>query len=222
MITLAIRNNPYWKDNSFDKAMRWFSDKIFGKNDYDGGHFFMEDIKEWLDNSKYPCDKIVIDPFRFLPNFVLVFKYKDMEISRVEISLNKEGIFKIEDATYKALEFKKCFHSILEDFIKERNKQTFEWQASKCGLQANKDSNVIEIEYFDTNQQREPLQTQELKGSLAEIFDTFTDMNETYKYCNGVHWSFKREEVRKLYRTFVSSIKDYFLLNAVQHGRLID
>ena len=62
-----------------------------------------------------------------------------------------------------------------------------------------------------------------LKGTLNEIFDKYTTMNDRLKYCNGSYYKFNDKKVEEIYRLIISNYKgNYFLDNAVRRGCIID
>lgn len=62
-----------------------------------------------------------------------------------------------------------------------------------------------------------------LEGTLDEIFDTFTNLNDTLKYINSEYYKFTNEKVNDAYLFYVRFIdKNHFLNSAVRHHKLID
>lgn len=60
-------------------------------------------------------------------------------------------------------------------------------------------------------------------GTLREAFTRYTNLDDTYRYCNNVTFRFADEEVQKLYRQFLDEYKGNFFLDcAVSRGALID
>lgn len=62
-----------------------------------------------------------------------------------------------------------------------------------------------------------------LEGTLDEIFDKFTNLNDTLKYINSKYYKFANEKVNDAYLFYVRFIdKNHFLNSAVRHHKLID
>ena len=62
-----------------------------------------------------------------------------------------------------------------------------------------------------------------LEGTLDEIFDRFTNLNDTLKYINSKYYKFANEKVNDAYLFYVRFIdKNHFLNSAVRHNKLID
>lgn len=62
-----------------------------------------------------------------------------------------------------------------------------------------------------------------LEGTLDEIFDKFTNLNDTLKYINSKYYKFTNEKVKDAYLFYVRFIdKNHFLNSAVRHHKLID
>lgn len=62
-----------------------------------------------------------------------------------------------------------------------------------------------------------------LEGTLDEIFDKFTNLNDTLKYINSKYYKFANEKVNDAYLFYVRFIdKNHFLNSAVRYHKLID
>lgn len=62
-----------------------------------------------------------------------------------------------------------------------------------------------------------------LNGTVDEVFNEFTNLNDTLKYINSEYYKFVEENVNNAYLFYVRFIdKNHFLNNAVKHGKLID
>ena len=62
-----------------------------------------------------------------------------------------------------------------------------------------------------------------LEGTIDNIFDEFTNLNDTFKYINSKHYKFAQENVNNVYLFYVRFVdKNHFLNSAVRHGKLID
>ena len=91
----------------------------------------------------------------------------------------------------------------------------------KCNIQDNCANKIMVQKYVDYKAKEG--ESISLVGSLSEIFDRFTTMNDRLRYCNGNYYKFLNENVEKLYQVFVAAYNgNYFLDNAVKRGTLID
>lgn len=62
-----------------------------------------------------------------------------------------------------------------------------------------------------------------LKGTIDDIFDEFTNLNDTFKYINYKHYKFAQENINNVYLFYVRFVdKNHFLNSAVKHGKIID
>ena len=62
-----------------------------------------------------------------------------------------------------------------------------------------------------------------LGGTIDEIFDEFTNLNDTLKYINSKYYKFVDEKVNDAYLFYIRFIdKNHFLNSAVRHNKLID
>lgn len=62
-----------------------------------------------------------------------------------------------------------------------------------------------------------------LEGTIDDIFDKFTNLNDTFKYINSKYCKFANEKVNDAYLFYVRFVdKNHFLNNAVKHGKFID
>ena len=62
-----------------------------------------------------------------------------------------------------------------------------------------------------------------LEGTIDEIFDKFTNLNDTLKYINSKYYKFVDENINEAYLFYVRFVdKNHFLNSAVRHNKLID
>lgn len=62
-----------------------------------------------------------------------------------------------------------------------------------------------------------------LEGTIDDVFDEFTNLNDTFKYVNFTYYKFVEEDVNNAYLFYVKFVdKNHFLNSAVRHGKLID
>ena len=62
-----------------------------------------------------------------------------------------------------------------------------------------------------------------LEGTIDDIFDKFTNLNDTFKYINSKCYKFAEENINNAYLFYVRFVdKNHFLNSAVKHGKLID
>ena len=62
-----------------------------------------------------------------------------------------------------------------------------------------------------------------LEGTIDDIFDEFTNLNDTFKYINSKYFKFAEENINNAYLFYVRFVdKNHFLNSAVKHGKLID
>ena len=62
-----------------------------------------------------------------------------------------------------------------------------------------------------------------LEGTIDDIFDEFTNLNDTFKYINSKYYKFVDENITKAYLFYIRFVdKNHFLNSAVRHNKLID
>lgn len=62
-----------------------------------------------------------------------------------------------------------------------------------------------------------------LEGTIDDIFDKFTNLNDTFKYINSKYYKFAKESITNVYLFYVRFVdKNHFLNSAVRHNKLID
>ena len=76
----AVINDTY---TSYEDTMCFFSDKILRTNDVEFAEEFYFELGDYLEDSKYPCTKMILNPFYGKDNeFVIIFKYDNKEVCR--------------------------------------------------------------------------------------------------------------------------------------------
>ena len=201
--------------------MQYLADRIFGR-DKELACQFYEELSDRIEGTLFPCDKMCLNPFYGFDNeFVIVFLHEGEEVSRCVFKVSRDGMFEIKGAYYKDKAVKEMYHkSVIEKHFNALNRQSVERQMKVCGLTDGNDNSIV-VDYYQDGKKRFD-GTRTLTGSLEQIFDDYTTMNDTLRYCNGCYHSFADEKVSKLYRMFTSMDKDYFLMNAVRRGVTID
>ena len=62
-----------------------------------------------------------------------------------------------------------------------------------------------------------------LEGTIDDIFDAFTNLNDTFKYINSKYYKFVDENITNAYLFYIRFVdKNHFLNSAVRHNKLID
>ena len=217
MIRSAVINDTY---TCYEDTMCFFSDKILLADDVEFAEEFYFELGDYLDESKYPCTKMILNPFYGSGNeFVITFKYDNKEVCRCVFGVVNELII-IKNAYYTENCLKEMFHKILEAYFDSLNQAKINIKMSNYGFKDN-DENEVTLDYYDDYAKTET--TTILKGTLNEIFDKYTTMNDRLKYCNGSYYKFNDKKVEEIYCLIISNYKgNYFLDNAVRRGCIID
>lgn len=151
--------------------------------------------------------------------FVITFKYDNKEVCRCVFGVINELIV-IKNAYYTENCLKEMFHKILEEYFDSLNQAKINIKISNYGFKDN-DENEVTLDYYNDYAKTET--TTILKGTLNEIFDKYTTMNDRLKYCNGSYYKFNDKKIEEIYRLIISNYKgNYFLDNAVRRGCIID
>ncbi len=207
--------------NNYHEVMEYFTDKFLHSDDPEEGYEFMELFSAYIDGSKFPCDKIVLNAFTgYSDVFGMEFKYRNESICYITVQVLPHDMFKVYNKTYYKHDFE-ILHHIIEDYFDDINKSVLERWMNLCKIDKSEDArNEVHItEYVDYKIKGETSFT----GSISEIFDRYTTINDRLKYCNGHYFRFKDGNVSELYSIFTKCYKgNYFLNNAVKRGVIID
>lgn len=184
---------------------------------------WLKDLGEYLDGTKFPCDKIVVDAVTGYPNkFALSFKYGERKIAFIRLAAKSYGRFDIDYLSFENETFK-MFEPILRDCFDGKSRAILEDERkrlmAKCGFTEGAENKAVLDEYCDYKKKGDAV----LCGTVEKIFDDYTTMNDRLRYCNGHYYRFSDDNVAKLYSLHVETYKgNYFLDNAVRRGCLID
>lgn len=214
----AVRGRGNFK--TYADVMNQFSRRFFNSDDY-VGKLFLHWIGSELEDADAPCDKIVLDIFTGSSDrFDIIFWFKKVKIGYLSIEVSGDGMMRLYNHYYYAKEFNGAIHKILEKFLDERNSDIIQKNMAECGLTPFGSDNKVTIIHF-----RNFIKEYEVEwtGRLEDIWDRFTTLDDTLKYCNDEYVDFADERVRALYRMFAFTYKgSYSLDNAVKRGVIID
>lgn len=81
--------------------------------------------------------------------------------------------------------------------------------------------NKIKVEFWNSEYKGAPSKLKRIEEweDSKESFIKFYDLNNSLKYCNGTHYSFVDEEVRKRYNEFH---KEYNTISNYYKGGVVD
>lgn len=132
---------------------------------------------------------------------------------RFTVNIAKSGLFDIYNISDK--------NSKIEELTTKHNIDLFKKACKDAQLSSAKSAkNHVEVIYFVDSKEKERLS---LTGSIDDIFDKYTSMNDHLKYINGSYYRFADSTVSKTYVMYTNMGKgNYFLNHAVKHGKLID
>ena len=206
-------------NDTFDSTMDVFSMRIFGN--YWEGEEFIHDFGEYLDNTKFPCDKIMLDPYGYSDKFQLTFKYDNNRICWFKFSVNKQAkIIEIDNYIFEDKAIEKMFKNVITDYFKQYNDIIYQKQLDNCNIKTTSNVTIVVDDYKDYKPNGKQ---QTLQGTLQDIFEQYTTHNNRLKYCNGDFWRFNNENISNLYVMFIQMYDgNYFLDNAVKRGVTID
>ncbi len=208
--------------DSFDKIISYFAKRL--KTSYEEAKGFFYKFGEYLDRTKFPCDKLVLNLFNgYYERFDFIFYYEDNRIGYTQIVVNKNNTFVVRYLNFeKTYESFNIFRNIITSYFEELNNTLFQDRLNEIGVKNIKE-NIITIicdDYSDYNKNGKQI---ELKGTLEEIFDQYTTHNDRLKYCNGDFWKFNDNRISEVYTLFITLYKgNYFLDNALKRGCIID
>ena len=220
-MTFSVITNAEF--NSYNRVLNYFNDKfsqLLLDSDITDGQTFLYDLGEYLDESKYPVDKIRLNVFTGYSNRIdLVFFYNNEKIAWVEVTFEPYGLLKISNKLYHKKDFQ-IFHHIIEEYFDVHNQQIYDKWMHKCKIRAHKE-NAIKVN--DCTNYSPNGTSVILKGSLEEVFEQYATHNDALKYCNGEFWKFDDKKIDTLYRLFKMLYKGNYSLDiALKRGALID
>lgn len=218
----AVTLNKNYGYDSFDNVISYFAKRL--RTNYDKAKNFFYDFGEYLDTTKFPCDKLVLNLFNgYYERFDFVFYYEGNKIGYTQIAVNDNNTFNVRYLSFgKEYQSLNIFKNIITDYFENLNNDLFQSKLNVIGVKDIKE-NVITIICDDYDDYKKNGKQIELKGTLVEIFDRYTTHNDRLKYCNGDFWKFNDNRVSEVYSLFISTYKgNYFLDNAVKRGVIID
>lgn len=220
-MTFSVITNAEF--NSYNRVLNYFNDKfsqLLLDSDITDGQTFLYDLGEYLDESKYPVDKIRLNVFTGYSNRIdLVFFYNNEKIAWVEVTFEPYGLLKISNKLYHKKDFQ-IFHHIIEEYFDVHNQQIYDKWMHKCKIRTHKE-NAIKVN--DCTNYSPNGTSVILKGSLEEVFEQYATHNDALKYCNGEFWKFDDKKIDTLYRLFKMLYKGNYSLDiALKRGALID
>ena len=220
-MTFSVITNAEF--NSYNRVLNYFNYKfsqLLLDSDITDGQTFLYDLGEYLDESKYPVDKIRLNVFTGYSNRIdLVFFYNNEKIAWVEVTFEPYGLLKISNKLYHKKDFQ-IFHHIIEEYFDIHNQQIYDIWMDKCKIHTHKE-NAIKVN--DCTNYSPNGTSVILKGSLEEVFEQYAKHNDALKYCNGEFWKFDDNNIDTLYRIFKMLYKgNYSLHIALKRGVIID
>ena len=132
------------------------------------------------------------------------------ELLRLKVS-PKNGFFDIKVIDANKVEL------IINKLYSEYVSKEF---ARICEIAHLDKQNQVKVFYVnDSNTEHEII----LEGTIDDIFDEFTNLNDTFKYINSAYYKFAKEDINNAYLFYVTFVdKNHSLNSAVRHGKLID
>ena len=134
----------------------------------------------------------------------------DEELLRLKVR-PKNGFFDIEIIDVNKVELR--INKLYSEYVSKEFTRI-------CNIaQLDKQNQVKVYCMNDSNIENEII----LEGTIDDIFDEFTNLNDTFKYINSKHYKFAQENINNVYLFYVRFVdKNHFLNSAVRHGKLID
>ena len=166
-------------NDTFDSTMDFFSTNIFGN--YWEGEDFIHDFGKYLDNTKFPCDKIMLDPYGYNNKFEL----RDNIYFDDKTEFHKyQKIIKRDDNIIKtSLGNPAIFTFYPDKKDKYYNKYDNQLKYEKLFFPSENNSSV----YFNFNGFKNNGWPQESKWEMIHEYGTYSD------YCL---WSSTTEEIQ--------------------------
>lgn len=212
MIDGIYYNTPY-------EVMSYISMQYFNNTKHNTGSAFLIDFGEYLDKTKFPCNRIVVDckPSGYENCFILNLDYYSERVAKLRLKVKSYGRICIDYCTYYKSDFK-CFDYILLRFFNKRNWEIFskigiKW-IEKYGIKTDS-TNEVYIQKCSDYQSTGEMTL--LKGTITEIFDTYIDMNDRLRYCgDGNYYKFDNKKINELYQIYMGGYKNNIFLDYIE------
>ena len=216
----SARLNKVNNINTFDDVILLFAQRFLNVYDIMEGEDWLHNFGDYIQNSDFPCNKININPFSGYSNrFDITLYYNDTKIAWLQIETLPYNIMKVHNYSYYKKDFE-IFHNIITDYFKILNTEMWNTMLKTANITTDQNNSVEVLDHTDYKPNGN---TQTLKGTIEQIFDTYTTHNDKLKYCNGMYWKFNDKNVSILYTMFINIYDgNYFLDNAVKRGVTID
>lgn len=193
----SARLNKVNNINHFDEVILYFAEKFLKVYDIDEGENWLYAFGNYIQKSDFPCTKININPFSgYSDRFNLTLYYNDTQIVWLQIKVLPFHLMKVYNYTYEKKDFE-MFHNIITDYFTKLNNEEWNTMLKTANITTDESNNVEVLDYTDYKPNGN---IQTLKGTIEQIFESYTTHNDKLKYCNG----------------------NYFLDNAVKRGVTID
>lgn len=219
----AVTLNEYSNLDCYGKVLHHFERKFLNTNQiYEDAENWFHNLGKYMDNTKFPCDKIVLDPFcGYSDIFMLLFKYKNQDICYMKVKVHPNGMMSIHNYGYHKKDFE-MFHNIIVDYFKQINKGILINVAAVAEISLTNDDNAVVVEFYKDYKKVDG-KTDILKGTIQSIFSKYETYNDRYKYCNGTYIKFADSRIESLWRAFLTDYDgNFFLDNAIKRGCIID
>ena len=215
----AARMNEANKINSYTDAMMFFAKRFLNSNREADAREFTDKLGGYIEDSDFPCDKIVFDFVTGSAYKFIVILYDNGEkICWLKLAKMGYCTLKIDSFGYEKKECRK-YHDLLIEMIKKWNKHIFDNACKVARIKPLEENHIKVEEYVD----KCITKTYVLDGTLENIFDDFTSMNRHVTYVNGHFFRFEDERIETIYDLFVRLYDgNFFLDNAVKAGCIID
>lgn len=205
------------RNYTFNEVVLFFTKQFLKLDNIKDGINFLHHFGEYVEQSDFPCNKITLYCFTgYSDKFGLKLSYNNEEIVYITIGSKSFNLLKLYNSSYMKKDFSMFAH-IIEKYFDLHNQKIFDDWVTKCKITK---TNCIEIYNYDDYKLKD---TTILNGTIEEVFDKYTAINDKYKYCNGRYVRFKDENISSLYYIFTNNFKgNYFLENALKRGVVID
>lgn len=212
---------PYQKKQGygFDEVLCTFADRAFDGDRYEA-EAFLETFEDDMNYYDLPFDYIVLNVFTGDDSFSFIFKDEGgSQTACLKWRKRPNGTL---ERIYEAVTDKgytERWKNAWGYFLNTHNEHLWKNALHDAEIADVMDCAIEFVEYIDYK----PKETLTEHGSLAELFETYTNLNDRLRYVNGHYWEFKDKRMARVYSLYASRQKgNYFLNCAVKRGALID
>lgn len=196
-------------------------DVLFQNTKFKSLYDFVKKFALYLDKTKFPCNRIVINVFNGYDNIVgLSLRYDNNRISNINVWVRHQTIIKIHSVSFES-DGLKIFKPIIQKFFDDLLLDAFNNALSVCGITSMHSEVNLTLIYEENFEEHSRIEF--TSRNLDEAFERYITVNDQLEYIIGSEYRFINSDWRSLFSLWCEMKKEnVFLANAVKRGVTID